>query len=198
MATTDVAICNMALAEIGVSQQIANLTTEKGNEARVCNLYYGPMRDAVLEDYDWPFASARATLALLDEQPNSDWGYSYRKPGDCLRAIKIDSGIRQETSPIPFQEGTDDSGGLIFTDQSGAVLKYTRRITNPALFSSAFADALSLRLAAKIAGPLGRRKNLQLEKMREYQLQISQAGANAQNQNIDYPPLDSEFNRVRS
>jgi hypothetical protein len=59
--TTDVDICNRALAEIGARVIIASLA-EATPAAKNCNLLYNPMRQQILRAAPWAFA--RKTLAI--------------------------------------------------------------------------------------------------------------------------------------
>lgn len=187
MAFSDVQICNMALADIGSSRTIANLETEKTQEANVCNLFFEPMRDAVLRDFPWPFAQRYIELAEVETDPNTDWGFSYRYPSDAIRIIRIvlESG-RYERDRADFEvanDVTETSGGkIIFTDIENAVVQYTLKFTNPALFDPDFGSALSLRLASRIAKPLGRKDSDRREAFALYLAEIDAARATAVNE----------------
>lgn len=62
MATTEVSICNAALAHLGEASITA--LTDDTARARACNQFYGPMRDAVLRSHRWNFAQDREALSL--------------------------------------------------------------------------------------------------------------------------------------
>lgn len=133
-----VSIANMSLAHAAVGKTIASLT-EKSQEARLCALFYDTAKDQVLEAFAWPFATLTASLQLVQQQPTSEWGYSYRLPDDCLAARRLLNGsinaapfpnlfdipqtypvplARQLTaqSRIPYRIMADASGGLLYTD----------------------------------------------------------------------------------
>ena len=65
---SEVAICNMALAEIGRGAEIVSLD-EKSEAARACRRRYPYARDAVLRSYDWNFATRRASLPASADKP---------------------------------------------------------------------------------------------------------------------------------
>lgn len=167
MAQSEVQICNMALARIGVSQFISSLT-EQSNEARVCNLFYGPTRDRVLEEMPWKFATKRVELQLTGTAPDG-WGYQYRYPNDCLKAIRIvplTAGNvtnvfyrepNQTINPkVPYDIMEDEANAsrVIVTNEPNAVLEYVKTITDPTVFSPSFTNALAWALAAEVAAPL--------------------------------------------
>src|SRR3990167_2163908 len=133
---SEVEICNMALGHLGVGKEIANLETEKSTEASLCRRFYANTRDEALRDFPWPFATKLAALGLIEEDPNDEWGFSYRYPSDCLRLRRLLSGLRNDTrqSRAPYKIGKDDQGRLLFADLEDAEAEYTARITDPALF----------------------------------------------------------------
>jgi len=188
MATTAVKICNIALSRIGASQTINDLD-EASTEAGVCKLFYEHVRDSVLEDFTWPFAQKYFTLNLIEEEPNEDWLYKYSYPTDCIRAIRIVSGVSRVDAPlIPFNIGNDDSGRVVFTDAEDAVLQYTSRYEDPVRFSPSFADALSWRLAYEIAMPLSVEQSIRNTAWQLYRTAIMKSETNAANE----PNYDTE------
>src|SRR5665648_440114 len=90
-------ICNMALGHLASGKEIANLETERSAEAIACRRFFDSARDAVLRDFSWPFATKIKALSLIEEDPNSEWAYSYRYPTDCLNFRRILSGTRTDT-----------------------------------------------------------------------------------------------------
>lgn len=58
-------------------------------------------------------------------------------------------------TPQPFSVEIDASGAqVLLTNQSSAILRYTRFVTDTTIFSPLFTDALCCLLASKLAGPL--------------------------------------------
>lgn len=202
--SSELDICNMALSHLGVSTEIQDLATERSKEAQACRRFYENTRDEVLRDFDWSFARRREDLALVATDPNTDWGYSYRKPADALaiRSLPNDAGIRIDTaaSRVVYEEGSDTTGDLIFTDQTDAEVIYTFRETVAEKFPPDFVQALSLLLASKI-GPRvagGDQFKLADRAFTLYRVAIQKAQANAANENgrLD-PEPDAEMIRVR-
>lgn len=198
---TKTEIANLAIAHLGMGKQIANIDTEQSNEANVMRLFFDTARDAVLEDFDWPFARRYIQLQLVDEAPNSEWGYSYRYPSTAMAIRKIFSGVRNDNrqSRVSYHIGSDNVGRLIFTDQRQAQAIYTRQITDIGVYSAAFIMALSFRLAYYIAPQLtsGDPFKMQDKVYQLYEIELSRARANAVNEEqIDEDP-QSEFIRSR-
>ena len=191
MATSDIAICNMALSRIGISTPIAALD-ESSVEAQLCNQWFEVARDATIYDFDWPFCSKRTTLGLVEEDPNDDWAYSYRLPADCLRARRLVDGTGHlGDDGAEFEISGDDSGGLLLTDEATATLLYSRSVTNPAFFPPAFAMALAWRLAVEIAPALSRKESVMQTCWQAYALAIAGAASAVANESRGRKPGDA-------
>lgn len=193
-------ICNLALSHLGVSKEIASLT-EKSQEAQACNRFYDTCLSATLRDFSWHFATRYTELALVEEDPTTEWAYSYRYPTDCVKVRKIVSGIRNETEAtrIPFMEAQDDSGLLIFTDQADAQIEYTVLASDPVRYPPDFTLALSFRLAYYIAPRVtaGDQFRLGDRSMNAYRMEIANARlASSSESQVDVEP-DSFFVRSR-
>lgn len=190
-------IANLALSHLGIGVKIANIDTERSEEARAARDYFDISRDAVLRDFDWPFASKIADLALVEADPNDEWGYSYQYPSDCIKLRRILSGIRNDTlaSRVPFKVAQGDAGNVIFTDQVEAQMEYTVRVTSVENFTPDFILALSYRLAIYMAprttggDPFGLGKKA--ADMYLYQLGLAQDSAAGEEQ--PERPVESEF-----
>lgn len=139
---SEVAICNMALAEIGRGAQITALD-EASQAARACKLRYPYARDAVLRAYDWNFAAKRAELAKNAVAPAFEFANAYDLPGDCLLVRSVFDG-EAERWVVEGRQILSDLGDPIF-------IKYTALVTDTAAFDPLFVEALSSRIASDIA-----------------------------------------------
>lgn len=159
MASSAVDVCNLALTNLGVGTEIAELD-ERTAEAKACNRVYENARDEVLRSFNWPFAKKHVALALVTTKgdashPTSEFKFSYRYPSDCLMARKILSEVRNDSrsSRWTFDEMCDDQGTLIVSDKPLAVLEFTSTLgQNPGRWTADFVTALSHLVAAKV-GP---------------------------------------------
>lgn len=195
MTLSVVSICNIALSRVAVARQITSLD-EQSEEARLCSLHYEPARDTTLRDHPWPFARRRVALALVAEDPEADWAFSYRYPTDCERALFIPLSGRTDAG-AEFIVGQDATGRLIYTDQEDADLVFTRRESNPGLFPSDFSDALAWRLASEIALPLSRLQALADRCLARYRQTLSAATATGLNESGP-PAAAREASSVRA
>ena len=171
-------ICNLALGLLGDSATVSSIDPPEGSaQAEHCARFYPMVRDAMLEMHDWSFASKRALLAQLTN-PISQWAYCYAAPADMVNPIAVlDSTSTDDLAaplaqpsdpwtgttlpvagapaPQPYVlEASDTGAPVIYTNQAGALLRYTARITDPTRFSHLFTQALAASLASTLAGPL--------------------------------------------
>lgn len=195
---SEVEICNLGLAGVGISQGISALNESGSEAANQCNLVFVPCRDMVLRDYDWPFARRYETLGLVEEEPNTEWTYSYRYPSGCLAVRKIIGATRTDISRIPFSIGSDASGRLIYTDQPEAVARLTVRITDPEIFDPLFVMALAALIGARVGAPLSRDPKLVAQSQQAYLDFIASARATAENEAVQDAPAEAESIRARS
>lgn len=193
LSSTD--ICNMALSHLGVSKEISSMN-EQSKEAEACRRFYDVTREAVLKDHNWPFTTRYFTLQLIEENPNSEWKYSYRYPINALFIRKILSGFRvdTETTKIPYAISQDDAGFIILTDQQNAEVSYTINQTSEAFFSSDLAIAFSFRLAHYIAPRItgGDPFKLGDKALSKYNMELQKAASNAFNEETAQIKIDTE------
>lgn len=197
---TPVEICNLSLSHLGVGKEIATLT-EDSQEARACNRFFPIAVQTVLRDFPYPFANKFAAAQLVQEDPNEEWGFSYRYPSDCLKLIRILSGVRNDNrqTRTPYKIGHDSAGRLIYTDKRDAQLEYIENITDTSKFPPDASMALSFRLAAYVAPRLtaGDPFKMGERALRFYLGEVAMARANAVNEQQDEELPDSEFIRAR-
>lgn len=198
-------ICNLALSNIGISQWIANVDSDRSNEAIICNRWFDITVEFALRDYDWNFARRRVALALLTNAPPSGWDYTYAYPTDCLTVRRIQqSGMRKVTiaSRVEFEvageTGEDFDTRVIYANEREAVLVYTKKILDPSLFDPHFVLALAYMLAANIASPLAV-KPAYVDQMRQAYLgMISNAAARNFEEAEEGPEPPSETEAARN
>src|SRR5688500_7841828 len=109
-------ICNMALSNLAVGNVISDFESERSQEAAACRAFYDVALEGPLRDSPWPSAKKTATLALIEEDPHTEWGYSYQYPSDCITVRRIVSGTRNETSAtrLPYTIVHDAGHKLVY------------------------------------------------------------------------------------
>jgi hypothetical protein len=186
------AVLNIALARIGVSQQIVDLETDTTEAAIQARLHVTQDIETVLRDGDWPFATRYAALTLVGGTAtaavNDDWQFSYRLPDDCVKArrlVSTDAATQRRYNEFPpaFKIGSDDTGPLLYTnldeddqDDEEVRLEYTVRVACPCSQGDAlFRSALAWKFAHSLAAPLAKIKDIVGTCWAAYQFDLNMA-----------------------
>lgn len=118
--STDVDICNLALARLGDPATISSIDPPEGSaQADHCARFYPMARDAVLTAHPWRFAISRKRLAKLAEAPVGTEANYFALPSDCLRLVSVhDAG-----EVTPWDENFLDLPPLTYTVEQRASAK---------------------------------------------------------------------------
>lgn len=194
-------MANLALSHLGVGAEIANLDTEKSQEAKAIRAYYDLALKKVFSEHDWSFARRYLKLALLEECPNDEFGYAYRVPSSVLQVKKVLSGVRNETrqSRVTYHIGGDDVGRVLYTDLDQAKIKATVLVEDINTWPGSFQMMFSYYLAFLIAPRISKQDPF---KMRDtmyqlYKIEKGMAASQDANENQYDEEPKSEFERVR-
>jgi hypothetical protein len=144
-----VEIANLALSKLGDEGEITSLE-ENTRAARTINGCFVAMRDAVLRDHPWNFATRRAQLpALADAVVWGDWT-AFSQPADFIRLLEVDGTDAQQ---IGFgQTWWQIEGRQILARRPGPLnIRYTARIEESGLWDALFVEALACRIAMQSA-----------------------------------------------
>lgn len=149
--SSEVDICNIALAHLGDDATVASLDPPEGSaQAEHCARFYPQARDALLDMHEWNFATRRATLAAVAVD-TYNFSVAYARPSSALRVISILSST--ESSGAKSQE-FEILGDEILTDLENATALYTVVVTDTTKFSPLFSTVLSWHLASMLAGSI--------------------------------------------
>lgn len=133
---SDIDVINSALSKLGEQPILA--VTDPSPPGRLANRTYNDIRDALLREYVWNFATKRASLAADAVAP--EWGYAraFSFPSDFLRLISINN---------DFDQDWRSEGGRIVTDMTAPLqIKYVALVSVDSM-DSTFREALAARLA---------------------------------------------------
>lgn len=201
-----VQICNMALSHIGSDARVSSISPPDGSvEAGYCATFYDMARTEMIEPGNWAFALKRAALAQITNASNA-WAYSYLKPSDCQRALRV---LRPNVSVTVFTQDTvtahtDDhdsaafeiEGDTLYSNEPDAVLVYSGDVVDTNKFPASFTSALSFLLSSYLAGPIikGNEGTRVGDAMRQRAMSLADmsaaASANASSaQNVPSPTL---------
>ena len=132
--TSQIDICNNALAAIGTRSSISSIT-ENSAEAAACRLQYASTLRQLLRAAHWGFAGRTDNLALLKAMPGTPenpatwdgvwngatmpappWLYSYGYPADCI-----------QFRSVLYAQSTDGIAIPIFSTSNTVVNPYSQR-----------------------------------------------------------------------
>jgi hypothetical protein len=178
-----IAICNMALANIG-APPIQSLT-EPGVGARSCKQRYDEARLMTLNAALWNFASVyRAAGAALDLTPKKPWSYVHSYPADAVRVFEIETAAVTDP-PIPFEiTDRDDglSGKLIHSHVEEPTFIFTRDKQDTTTFDMDFVVAMAWGLASLIAMPVTKSVKVQQNAEKQFAIKTDRAVARTLNE----------------
>lgn len=164
MAQTQVSIANQALGRIGAEYITA--LDEGSSNARHTNAIFEPTRDEVLDQHDWSFALTRQKLTPVDGSAYPEWEHVFALPGDLVHAVKLVNTVYPR-----YQI----EGQVFLCSVEDPILQYVRQVTDVKQFSPLYTQALVLRLAAKLAGPVKNARQLEQQLSGEYYQVLLQA-----------------------
>jgi hypothetical protein len=139
-------IANSALNLLGAST-ISALTDDSKN-ARLCNQRYEPVRNRVFRSHAWNCLTKRVQLAQDTTAPVVEYSYAYTLPSDCLRVLKIHTGV---TDSIASDINYKVEGRKVKTNEGTVYLVYVALVTDPNEYDVYLQEAISHQLAADIA-----------------------------------------------
>lgn len=192
--TSELDIWNLALTRVG-HEPLASVT-ERGKGGDRCRLHYPVMRDTVLTAHPWNFAIRRVELAQLAFTPTFEFTYAHALPTDpyCLRVLRTEweangyastavygfpgmHGFAGQAIEWRIETVAINGTGIraLLCNESSAKIEYIARISDVAMYSALFVDALAARLAAEIAMSLTDNQALTKTLLDLYTLKMAEA-----------------------
>lgn len=165
-----IAICNMAIGFVGGTPIMS--FDDETVEAEQCTTYYDISRTFCLESRDWTFASTARKLVPNPVVPETEFSFGFLIPADCL-AVRIVSETPDMKIPAEYQK----DGRTIWSDNSVVYIKYTKDISNTAIFSPSFQTALAHKLAEFISIPITGDKMMKRTLMAEADEMLEEGGS---------------------
>jgi hypothetical protein len=147
--TSEVSICNQALSWLG-ADPITSLD-DQSTRAELCKLNYPLLRDAVLEERMWTFATVRDISEVQDKDA---WGvmYQHPTPKNWLSVFRVYRDVNQRQNTT--SEGWRLEEGNILAQDSKIFLWGVQSVANTHLFTNMFVQCLAARIAADLCVPL--------------------------------------------
>lgn len=168
---TAVSIVNNALVKLGVSTISA--LTDDSPQARIATRTFDQLRDDLLREHTWNWATKRVSLSASATSPEWEYTYAYVLPSDYIRLVSVNN-----PSKYPFQIEVTSDGPVIVTDLSSPLeIKYIAKITNVSYWDSKFCEVMSARFAMEWAEPLTGVSTLKEQMEAEYIKKLRDAKA---------------------
>jgi hypothetical protein len=168
---SDKDVANLALIRLG-AQLITSLESDRSQRAILCREFLPILRNALLRNYPWAFATRRQQLAEvsgLDEM--WDYSHAYQLPTKpkCLRVLKSDADEYDTRWKI--------EGAYLLTNAEEITISYTAEIEEPGLYDAQFVEVLAMRLAWAICRAITGDDEMVEVVRDEYLLLLSEAEA---------------------
>lgn len=171
---SEVSICNQALGWLG-ENPITSLDDPTRN-ANLCRDNYPFLRDAVLEERMWTFATARASSTVADLD---DWGVQYLHPIplEWLAVYRVYCTPGETPEQGVPAAGWRREGEYILSRETTIYMWGIKRISDTGKFTQLFVQALAARMAADLAMPLTEDRKKQADAWGLYQSKLREAAA---------------------
>lgn len=200
MPTSKLDIANLALEKLGQSVTIAAFE-ENTKHGKAIARAWDRVRDFVLADRPWQFATVAKPGELLTETAFPGWQRHYAYPADCLYlfAVTTANGARiamqqvmndtiELASPgYEYELSRGEQATSVNTDIEDAYFVFTSIVTDTARYPAKFVEALACRLAWDRAGAIAGEAGLQMrpQLMQDYLLAVSEASTRDRNEAND-------------
>jgi hypothetical protein len=187
-----VGICNEALSEIAADP--INSIEEQSSSAFYCRMHYDSVMEEVLGWTDWDWVIRRVTLAAQPNDRKGEWLYRYARPTAMAEALRVLPPVDQQVTdlpvvgPYPFP-AWDALGrlpfvtadGSIYTNVAAAILEYQVNAVDPAVIDRFAARAAALELAARLAMPIKKSRDLKGDLIKQAEVAKQRAIAESEN-----------------
>ena len=173
---SEVSICNQALSLLGamsgtgVSVNPLTSLDDDTKEAKLCKINYEPVRDAVLAEHDWSFATKWLSIPASADPSPGELQNEFPLPTDVLTVLFVGAGYRR---PANWQV----ENNAIRTDTATCKCQVIYRVEDTSKYSSMFTQALVSRLAAELAIPITNSRTLMENMYTMYERKVKMAAA---------------------
>lgn len=152
---------------------MSNIDTTDTKAARVMRYNYDIIHEALLAEYPWNFALARAQLAAHATAPSWGFNKAYTLPSDFLSLIEI------KNNPDYRIENDDDGDLAILTDEGSPIyILYVMKVSDTGRFDTMYVEALAARLAVEGSEELTESNTKKQILLQEYEMIVKKAFAN--------------------
>lgn len=182
-----VSVANLALGWLGL--EAISSFDDQTRVAAILKDQFPGLRDAVLEDRNWTFATARLQVQKAAAPPAFGYSSQYQLPATVLRVITA-AEADATTSLDAFAASMTDAdvsdldwakeGRLLLANTDAAKLnvKAIVQVEDSALWSPGFCQALAARIAADLCNVLTHERELEATHWKLYERKLQVASGN--------------------
>ena len=165
---SEVSICNQALGLVGANSITA--LDDDQREAKLCQLNYEPVRDAVLAEHAWTFATKWLDIPAVANPSPGEFPNEFPLPPDVIAVLFVGQNYRH---PENWQVENNAIRASVQTCRCQVVYQ----VTDTSKFSSMFTQALVARLASELAIPITNSRTLMENMYALYERKVQMAAA---------------------
>ena len=171
--SNEIEICNMALSYLG-QDPILNLIDPKNTPEQLCALHYPIVRDSVIADRMWTFATMRA---VSETNQKDEWGdqYAHDIPDGWLKVFRAYYNIQSQTKKIQSKWVVES--GKILSDDPILYLWGVRQVVDVNEIPAQVQQAIAQMLAAELAIPITQNNSLMANMWALYETKLRAAAA---------------------
>ena len=168
---TKLSVSNLALGEIGAQRLISFPTgSDTSASAKLIYLFYDVVRDEVLCEHPWSFATKDAVLTVLADTPvitTDGMRYVYTLPTDYLKIVALSDFY----ATFRIQAGAGYTGNpalVLLSDTPSLKIKYVFQNDTPSSYFPKFVTAFATKLASKVGFNLTESRNKAADLLERY------------------------------
>lgn len=198
MSTSTLVVCNAALSHIG--EQPITAITDTDPASSVCNQWFDVVVSEVLEEHAWPFATAKIALSEIISKNDIGWAYSYTYPSSCAHLLFVynESTVdNKHEQDFEVYYDTTLAQHVIHSQLGTAYADYTYTAIPVTAWDTKFTEAVSYKLAAKIANKLIADPAMALKMSELYQRALSEAARIGASEQVKKPKQTSGYKSAR-
>lgn len=212
MAANELAIVNQAILNLGDGRLLsstdgtaANIVQGNTPQGLAASSFFEQARQETLRGYPWTCARKYDQLALLStgdgEVWEQEWDFAYIYPPDALQILRFLT-VRGANDPFPprYEVSSLDGEKVIFTDvlEADAQVLYIRDVEDVTRFPPVLDMAISWRLSAHLAMPIGADQKLADWAMQRWQMFLTLGERYEGNESNPHPTFRDETSYTRA
>jgi len=170
-------ICNIAMGWLRANL-ITNFDTDTSKEAKLCRANYDRIREAVLEDREWRFATRRFKMALSASVPEYGYNHQFQIPSNVIRVLAASSQRGSGGSNYAMDNNIEweREEDFVLANVTEVYARCTMNIETTTKFSPGFVQAFATRIAAELAVALTGSNTRHKELLEDYDAKLATGG----------------------